>query len=83
MGDSILSFLLIYNRSTGQLESLKEFGSNSDAALAAYAEAEKTYRESDWMQIVLIGSDSLDTVRITHANYFERSDEVSKYFAGL
>jgi hypothetical protein len=55
---------------------------DSEAALSAYAAAEETYRESEWMQIVLIGSDSIDTVRVTHANYFEPSAE-SKYFAGL
>ena len=32
------------------------------------------------MEIVLIGSDSLETVRLTHANYFDGSAKVSKYF---
>jgi len=35
------------------------------------------------MQIVLIGSDSLETVRITHANYFAPTGSESGYFAGL
>ena len=83
MGESILSFLLVYNGATGQLERLDEFGSDSEAALTAYAEAEKAFEGSDFMQIVLIGSDSLDTVRITHANYFEPTGEPSDYFAGL
>jgi hypothetical protein len=82
MSEAIRHFLLVFNRATGVLEDLQEFGVDSEAALSAYAAAEETYRESEWMQIVLIGSDSIDTVRVTHANYFEPSAE-SKYFAGL
>jgi len=83
MGEAIQHFLLVFNRASGTLEDLQEFGVDSEAALAAYAAAEETYREADWMQIVLIGSDSIDTVRVTHANYFEPSGVESKYFAGL
>jgi hypothetical protein len=35
------------------------------------------------MEIVLIGSDSLDTVKLTHANYFDGSVAISKYLVGV
>jgi hypothetical protein len=35
------------------------------------------------MEIVLIGSDSLETVMLTHANYFDGTASVSKYLVGL
>lgn len=40
--------------------------------MAEYAKKEEEYRGRPKMEIVLIGSDSLETVKITHANYFER-----------
>ena len=83
MADDIKQFLLVFNRASGDLEDIQEFGTDIEAALAAYADVERTYRDSDRMQIVLIGSDSLETVRITHANYFPRTGSESKYFAGL
>src|SRR5690625_3280642 len=38
---------------------------------------------NDRIEVVLIGSDSLETVRRTHANYFEAKVSTSKYLAGL
>lgn len=35
------------------------------------------------MEVVLIGSDSLATVKQTHANYFEAEGPTSKYLAGI
>ena len=83
MDDAIQHYLLVYNRLSGLLEDLREFGLDSAGALEAYAAAEEDFRDSEWMQVVLIGSDSLDTVRITHPNYFAPAGNRSKYFAGL
>jgi polyribonucleotide nucleotidyltransferase len=60
-----------------------EFGADSDAAVAAYAAMEQEYTGQSSIEIVLIGSDSLATVELTHANYFDGSVAVSKYLAGL
>lgn len=35
------------------------------------------------MEIVLVGSDSIETVKLTHANYLDGSVSVSKYLAGI
>jgi hypothetical protein len=43
---------------------------------------EREYEGRVDMEIVLIGSDSLETVQRTHANYFSRP-AASKYLEGL
>lgn len=83
MSDVIQHFLLVYNRATGVLEREVHFGADADKGLEAYAAAEAEFRDASYMQIVLIGSDSIETVKITHANYFAPTGTESKYFAGL
>ena len=68
--DHIQHFLLIYDRRKDQLMSHESFGEDADAAMTAYRAAEIEYRDRPEMDIVLIGSDSLDTVKITHSTYF-------------
>jgi hypothetical protein len=40
-------------------------------ALHAYDAAERHFAVQEHIEVVLIGSDSLDTLRRTHANYFD------------
>jgi hypothetical protein len=77
--DQIKHFLLVFDHAAGKLEELVEFGEDSDAAVAAYSEKEKELQGRDLVEIVLIGSDSLDTVKLTHANYFDGRVAGSKY----
>jgi hypothetical protein len=79
MIDRIKHFLLVFDHSAGRMIDVTEFGEDGDAALAAYAAKERELRNRADVEIVLIGSDSLDTVKITHANYFDGSVAVSKY----
>ena len=81
--DTIKHFLLVYNHALGRLIEVQEFGTDSHAALAAYSATERAHRDQSEIDIVLVGSDSLETVRATHANYFESSEVVSKYLVGL
>ena len=67
----IKHFLLVYDHAQGKLQGVIEFGSDSDAALKRYEELEAEYRHEPKMDIVLVGSDSLDTIKITHRNYFD------------
>jgi hypothetical protein len=78
-------YLLVFDHVKGELIDHKDFGSDSDGAVASYAEKEIEYKDRDSIEIVLIGSDSFDTIRITHANYFDGSVAVgsSKYLAGI
>lgn len=60
----ILQFLFIYDREHDHVE-MTEFGDDSERALDAYAEAERKYCDHNYFDIVLIGSDSLESVRQT------------------
>ncbi len=51
--------------------------------MAAYAAKERELQGQKSSEIVLIGSDSFETVKLTHANYFDGTVSVSKYLAGL
>jgi hypothetical protein len=79
----IQHFLLVFDHEAGALVDLQEFGTDSDAAVAAYSAKEKDYEDRKMVEIVLIGSDSIETVKLTHANYFDGSVAVSRYLAGI
>jgi hypothetical protein len=79
----IKHFLIVFDHERGRLEQLVEFDTDSEKAVAAYSEKERELQGRKLVEIVLIGSDSLDTVKLTHANYFDGSVALSKYLAGL
>ena len=83
MSDKIQHFLLVFDHERGQMLELVRFGEDSERAVAAYATKEQEYQDRRFIDIVLIGSDSLETVKLTHANYFDGSVAVSKYLAGI
>lgn len=70
-------FLLVFDHAAGQLLSHVEFG-DVEAALRAYERAEASYDLSSNIEVVLVGSDSLETVRETHANYFDGTAALAK-----
>ncbi|ETB43926.1 hypothetical protein [Mycobacterium avium] len=77
-------FLLVFDHSRAELLDVRNFGTDAKKAMAEYARMEREHLgKSDSIEIVLIGSDSLETVKITHANYFDGTVAVSKYFAGI
>lgn len=83
MSDRIQHFLLVFDHSVGRLLHTSEFGEDADAALAAYASTEADFSGRKDIEVVLIGSDSFETVKRTHANYFDGSDSVSVHLAGI
>ncbi len=72
MSSVIQHFLLVFDHLQGKLQGVERFGSDAKKAVARYEELEKQFRHEQSMDIVLVGSDSLETVRVTHANYFEQ-----------
>lgn len=77
-------FLLVFDHNAGRLADVHDFGTDAKSAMAEYSRLEREHLiGSDGIEVVLIGSDSLATVRLTHANYFDRTVSVSKYFAGI
>ncbi len=83
MTERIQHFLLVFDHEQGHLIETQEFGEDADSALLAYAAKEAQYGDQKRVEIVLVGSDSLETVELTHANYFDGSVSVSKYLAGI
>lgn len=75
-------FLLVFDHQQGRLVEAREFD-DGDEAVVAYGAKEREYGDRPLVEIVLIGSDSLETVKITHANYFDGTAAVSKYLAGI
>lgn len=63
-------FLLAFDHSTQQLVVQREFGEDAATAIAAYEELERKHFNNLRMDIVLIGSDSLESVKVTHPTYF-------------
>jgi hypothetical protein len=81
MADSIQHFLLIYDHAAGRLLDVEEFGTEAKKALSRYEQLEQLHRDERQMDIVLVGSDSLDTVKVTHANYFGKGslDQIEEF----
>lgn len=67
--DEIKHFLVIYDPATGEA-AVKRFGTDYDAAQAAYAEAEQASGMETELDIVLLSADSLETIKQTHSSYF-------------
>ncbi|MDP9904561.1 hypothetical protein [Arthrobacter bambusae] len=67
---AIEHFLLVFDHRSNRLVEQKSFGSDVHAATKAYGEMEREYKDCHAIDIVLVGSDSIETVKVTHANYF-------------
>lgn len=65
----IQHFLIVYDIPSGKAQ-VRDFGTDYEAALEAYAEIEGEMRERGDLDIVLVGADSLETVKRTHSSYF-------------
>lgn len=71
--EKIKHFLVVYDIPAGQAN-VREFGTDYDAALRAYDAAEEAHREDRGHEVVLLGSDSLETLKKTHSSYFDLGD---------
>ena len=81
MNEQLHHFLLAFNHATNELVHEEDFGSDVDRATDAYISLEQQYRENLAMDIVLVASDSLDTVKVTHSTYFpvaNQQDEIDR-----
>ena len=63
-------FLLIYDIAARDL-TIQDLGEDAEAAAAHYSEVEEEFRERAGFEVVLIGADSIETIRETHGHYFE------------
>lgn len=67
--NDIRHFLVVYDINVGEAE-VREF-QDYDAAVRAYDEIEERTRGRRDLDIVLLGADSLETVKKTHSSYFD------------
>ncbi len=73
--DEIKHFLVSYDLATDKTE-VESFGTDYDAAQAAYAEAERANSDDEKLDIVLLSADSLETIKQTHSSYFNGSSQL-------
>jgi hypothetical protein len=67
--NDINHFLISFDPVTGETVVLR-FGTDYDAAQAAYARAESANGMAGLLDVVLISADSLETIEQTHSSYF-------------
>ncbi|MCW2988161.1 MAG: bifunctional phosphoribosylaminoimidazolecarboxamide formyltransferase/IMP cyclohydrolase [Solirubrobacterales bacterium] len=79
--DEIKHFLVTFDPATGNT-AVRPFGTNYDAAQAAYSEAEEANREDVALDIVLISADSLETIEQTHSSYFNGGAKLEELLPG-
>lgn len=72
--EDIQHFLVVYDVLLS-VAAVEEFGTDYERALEAYSEREREHRLDPAVEVVLLGADSLDTVRKTHSSYFLRPGE--------
>lgn len=74
----VIHFLLVYDRSQQKLVFQRPY-KNPEEAVRAYEEMEEQHRNDRHMEIVLVGADSLETIMLTHGNYFDAVPSASPY----
>lgn len=72
---AIQHFLLVFDHGKNELIDTIEFGNDAASATQEYGAMEKKYRDSALIDIVLVGSDSIETVKVTHSIYFTGTSE--------
>ena len=71
-----IDFLIAFDHDARKQIILKKFRDTAQA-LEAYCELEEQYRDNPRVEVVLLGADSVEAIKVTHSNYFEdRADAV-------
>lgn len=80
----IKNFLLVFDRQAGHLIRECDFGTDVDAAVAEYQRLEREHFGDSRYDIVLVGSESIESVQVTHASYFRSGMEsVEQYLRSV
>jgi hypothetical protein len=70
---ALIHFLLVYDLNAQRLIEQLEFRDGDEAA-QAYARMEAKHRGNDDVEIVLVGADSIETIQLTHGQYFDEGE---------
>jgi hypothetical protein len=71
--DDIKHFLIVYDIPSANAD-VRPYGTDYDAALAAYERAEHDARDHSDVEVVLLSADSLETIKRTHSSYFRKAE---------
>jgi hypothetical protein len=75
-------FLVVCDTQASTEPTVIEFGPGEGTkAMDAYEELERLYRGKSWIHVVLLGADSIETIKVTHGNYWP--SETKNTFADL
>ena len=78
-----IDFLIVFDHDARKQIGLEEFR-NTAEALKAYGEREEQYRGNPRVEVVLLGADSIEAIKVTHSNYFEdTADAVGNLLGSL
>lgn len=78
-------FILVYDMAMRHVE-VRPYGTNGDEATDAYSVLEDQYSATGKYEVVLVGADSLETVKRTHSPYFSTGtaeDVVRDFLASI
>ncbi len=78
----LVHFLLVYDRRQRRLVARRPY-TDATEAVKAYEDCEERYKDERHMEIVLVGADSIETVMLTHGNYFDAVPSASPFLAGV
>lgn len=76
-------FLIVYDHRGGHMKRPVDRFEDPSKATDAYEVAERDFADEPQIEVVLIGSDSLETVKRTHANYFDGTAKLNEYLASI
>jgi hypothetical protein len=65
----IKHFLIVYDIPSAHAD-VRPYGTDYDAALKAYDQAEQDAQDRSDVEVVLLSADSLETIKRTHSSYF-------------
>jgi hypothetical protein len=75
--DDIKHFLIVYDIPSAHAD-VRPYGTDYDAALEAYEQAEQDTRNRSDVEVVLLSSDSLETIKCTHSSYFQTHESFER-----
>ena len=76
--DTLIHFLVVFNRETSQLISQESF-TNEEKAIAEYSKAERANLGNEELEVVLLSADSIETLEQTHNHNFSGKNEKTDY----
>ena len=65
----LIHFLLVYDHAKQELVHSAQYLNAAEAA-EAYGKLEQEHKGDRNLEIVLVGADSIETIKMTHGNYF-------------